>query len=192
MAMGFPLPLLPSQILWINLIEDGFPDIALTTEQETKGIMDEKPRNPKEPILNKPIKLWMTAIMFITGLAALLLFFFLWKLTGDLHKTRTIVFTLMCVDSLVFAFSVRSFKRTIFRKDIFSNRYLVGAVFIAAILLVGAIYLPPLQKLLATQPLRLTEWFIIFSVSFVEILLIEFSKVKIFHRNIQTSGCGNL
>jgi Ca2+-transporting ATPase len=192
MAMGFPLPLLPSQILWINLIEDGFPDIALTTEQETKGIMDEKPRNPKEPILNKPIKLWMTAILFITGLAALLLFFFLWKLTGDLHKTRTIVFTLMCVDSLVFAFSVRSFKRTIFRKDIFSNRYLVGAVFIAAILLVGAIYLPPLQKLLATQPLRLTEWFIIFSVSFVEILLIEFSKVKIFHRNIQTSGCGNL
>ncbi|MBI4119813.1 MAG: HAD-IC family P-type ATPase, partial [Parcubacteria group bacterium] len=74
MAMGFPLPLLPAQILWINLVEDGFPDIALTTEQETKGVMDEKPRNPEEPILHRPLKLWMTAIFFISGLAAFLSF----------------------------------------------------------------------------------------------------------------------
>ena len=180
MAMGFPLPLLPAQILWINLVEDGFPDIALTAEQETKGVMDEKPRNPKEPILNKPLKKWMTAIFFITGLAAFLSFFFLWELTGDLHKTRTIVFALMCVDSLIFAFSVRSFKRTIFRKDIFSNRYLVGAVIISAVLLVGAVYLPLLQKLLATQSLALIEWLIIFGISLIEILLIEFFKKRIF------------
>ena len=74
MAMGFPLPLLPAQILWINLIESGFPDIALTTEQETKGLMDEKPRNPKESILNKAMKQWMTAIFFITGLDGFLFF----------------------------------------------------------------------------------------------------------------------
>jgi len=179
-AIGLPLPLLPAQILWINLVEDGLPDIALTTEQETKGVMDEKPRNPKEPILNKPLKLWMTAIFFITSLAAFLSFFLFWKLTGDLHKTRTIVFALMCIDSLVFAFSVRSFKRTIFRKDILSNRYLVGAVIVSAIFLVGAVYFPFLQKLLATQPLALTEWLIIFGVSLIEILLIEFSKKRIF------------
>ncbi len=196
MAMGFPLPLLPAQILWINLVEDGLPGIALTTEQETKGVMDEKPRNPKEPILNKPLKLWMAAILLITGLAAFLSFFFLWKLTGDLHKTRTIVFTLMCVDSLIFAFSVRSLKRTIFRKDIFSNRYLVGAVSFSAVLLVGAIYLPPLQKLLATQPLVLTEWLIIFGISLIEILLIEFFKKRIFiswaGRNSESGGGVNI
>ena len=183
MAMGFPLPLLPAQILWINLIEDGFPGMALTAEQETKGVMEEKPRNPKEPILNKPLKLWMTAIFFITGLAAFLSFFFLWKLTGDLHKTRTIVFALMCIDSLIFAFSVRSFKRTIFRKDIFSNRYLVGGVAISLILLIGAVYFPPLQKLLATQFLSITEWLIIFGVSLVEIILIELFKKRIFRSN---------
>jgi len=180
MAMGFPLPLLPAQILWINLVEDGFPDIALTTEQETKGVMDEKPRNPKEPILNKPLKLWMTAIFFITGLAAFLSFFSLWKLTGDLHKARTIVFALMCIDSLIFAFSVRSFKKTIFRKDIFSNRYLVGAVVISLIFLAGAIYFSPLQKLLATQSLDINEWLVILSISLVEIVLIEFFKKIIF------------
>ena len=180
MAMGLPLPLLPAQILWINLVEDGFPDIALTTEQETKGIMDEKPRDPKEPILNKPLKLWMIAIFFITGMAAFLSFFLFWKLTGDLSKTRTIVFALMCLDSLIFAFSVRSFKKTIFRKDIFSNHYLSGAIIIAAILFVGAIYFPPLQKLLATQPLMISDWLMIFCISAIEILLIEFFKKKFF------------
>ena len=184
MAMGFPLPLLPAQILWINLVEDGLPDIALTTEQELKGIMDEKPRNPKEPILNKPLRLWMTAIFFITGLTALLSFFSFWKLTGDLDKTRTMVFALMCVDSLIFAFSVRSFKRAIFRKDIFSNRYLVGAVIISAVLLVGAVHFSPLQKLLTTQPLSMMEWVVIFGISFMEISLIEFFKKKIFRAKL--------
>ncbi|OGZ33465.1 MAG: hypothetical protein A2Y98_02990, partial [Candidatus Portnoybacteria bacterium RBG_19FT_COMBO_36_7] len=180
MAMGLPLPLLPAQILWINLVEDGFPDIALTTEQETKGVMDEKPRNPKEPILNRPMKKWMTSIFFITGIAAFLTFFIFWKTTGDIQKTRAIVFALMCVDSLIFAFSVRSFKRTIFRKDIFSNRYLVGAVIVAAILLIGAFYLPPLQKLLSTRPLELTEWLAISVIALIEILLIELFKKRFF------------
>jgi len=180
LAMGFPLPLLPAQILWINLVEDGLPGITLTTEQETKGVMEEKPRNPKEPILNKPMKHWIAAIFLITGIAAFLSFFILWKLTGDIQKTRTIVFALMCFDSLIFAFSVRSFKRTIFRKDIFSNRYLVGAVAISFLLLIGAIYLPPLQKLLSTQPLGAIEWSIIFGITLTEILLIENSKKRIF------------
>ncbi len=181
-AMGFPLPLLPAQILWINLIEDGSPGIALTTEQETKGVMDEKPRNPKEPILNKPLKIWLTAIFFITGLAAFLSFLIIWKLTGDIHKTRTIIFALMCVDSLTFAFNVRSFRKTIFRRDIFSNRYLVGAVAISMLLLLAAIYLPFLQKILSTQPLGIKEWLLIFFLAFAEMTLIALSKKRIFSR----------
>ncbi len=188
MAMGLPLPLIPAQILWINIVEDGFPDIALTTEQETKGVMEEKPRDPKEPIFDNPMKRWMTAVFFITGLAAFLTFFVFWKTTGDLDKTRTIVFALMCLDSLIFAFSVRSFKQTIFRRDIFSNRYLVGGVAISFLLLVAAIYFPPLQGFLATQPLGLIEWLTIFSISLIEILLIEFFKKKIFIRKLSLSG----
>ncbi len=185
MAMGFPLPLLPAQILWINLIESGFPDIALTTEQETKGLMDEKPRNPKESILNKAMKQWMTAIFFITGLDGFLFFIFFWKFTGDLDKTRTMVFVFMCVASLAIAFSVRSFKKTIFRRDIFSNYYLVGGVAISFILLLISLYLPPLQKLLSTQPLGVAEWAIIFAVSLMEISLIEFFKKRFFVADIR-------
>lgn len=176
MAMGLPLPLLPVHILWINLIEDGSPGIALTTEQETRGVMEEKPRDPKEAILNKPLKLWMAAIFFITGAAAFLSFYFLWRFTGDLEKTRTMVFALMCVDSLAFALSVRSLRRSIFRRDIFSNRYLVGAVTVGTVLLMGAIYFEPLQRLLHTRALGMGEWLTILAVSVVEILLIELSK----------------
>lgn len=76
MAMGLPLPLLSAQILWINLVEDGFPDIALTTEQETNGVMDEKPRNPRESILHRSLKLWMLAIFFYHRLGEFPFIFF--------------------------------------------------------------------------------------------------------------------
>lgn len=183
MALGLPLPLLAAQILWINLVEDGFPDIALTAEQETAGVMDEKPRDPNEPILNKPMRKWMTAIFFITGLAAFLSFFFIWKTTGDLEKTRSVIFALMCLDSLIFAFSVRSFKRSIFRRDIFSNRFLVGAVLIGLLLLFASVYFPPLQYVLSTQPLLIADWILIAAISAVEILLIEWFKKKIFAKS---------
>lgn len=183
MALGLPLPLLAAQILWINLVEDGLPDIALTTEQETKGVMDEKPRDPNEPILNKPMRNWMIAIFFITGIAAFSLFYSVWKITGDLEKTRSIVFALMCLDSLIFAFSVRSFKYSIFRKDIFSNKLLVGAVFAGLLFLLGAIYLPPLQHILSTQPLAIADWLMIIAISIIEIIIIEWFKIKSFKSN---------
>ena len=118
--------------------------------------------------------------IFITGLFAFLVFFIFWKLTGNIDKTRTIVFALMCLDSLSFSFSVRSFKKTVFRKDIFSNRYLTGAVIISLMFLLSAIYWPPLQRILSTQPLDLIEWIVIIIVTFVEVLLITYSKKKIF------------
>lgn len=180
MSFGMPLPLLAAQILWINLVEDGLPSIALTTEQETRGVMEEKPRNPKEPILNKEMKLWLVSILFIAGIASFILFLSLLKITGDLNKTRTIVFALMCLDSLIFSFSVRSFSLPIFRKDIFNNRLLVGAVACGLVLLLGAIYFAPLQKILSTEPLHIFDWIIIISVSVVEIALVEFAKLKIF------------
>ncbi len=180
MSFGFPLPLLPAQILWINFVEDGFPDIALTTEQETKGLMEEKPRDPSEPILNRPLRKWMIAIFFITGIAAFLTFTVLWKASGDLEKTRTMVFALMALDSLIFAYCVRSFKRPIFRRDILSNRYLVGASGAGLVLLLGAVYLPFLQQILGTVPLSLKEWGVVAGISLLELLLLELTKYRIF------------
>lgn len=180
MIVRLPLPLLPVQILWINLIEDGFPDIALTTEEESQGIMKEPPRSPREPILNKPLKIWMASIFVISGLAAFLVFLFSWLSTADLIKARTITFSLIALDSLTFVFSTRSFKRSIFRKDIFANRYLTGAVLISLGFLFAGLYFPFFQKILQTQPLTLNNWLAIIFVSLIEIILIDFLKIKIF------------
>jgi len=182
LAVGLPLPLLAVQILWISLVEDGFPDIALTTEQETEGVMDEKPRDPNESILNRPVKYWMIAISFISGTGAILAFMLMLWVSGNVELARTFVFTLMCLDSLALAFSVRSFRRSVLRRDIFSNKLLVGAVCISFVLLLCALYLPVLQILLSTVPLPLTAWFFMLSIVLIEVVLIEWSKKALFGR----------
>lgn len=184
MIFGLPLPLVAAQILWVNLIEDGLPDISLTTEQETRDVMSERPRNPKESILNKPMRKWMVVIFLVAGSAAFLSFVGFLNITGDLEKARSIIFALMSLDSLIFAFSVRSFKRPIWRKDIFSNYFLNVSFVVGIILLVCAIYLSPLQKLLMTKPLALTEWGVIILISTVEIVILELFKKKFFRPQV--------
>jgi Ca2+-transporting ATPase len=183
MSLGLPLPLLPAQILWINLVEDGFPDVALTTEQETKGVMEEKPRDPKAPFLDRQLKKWMLVVFLAFGIIVLSLFWLLLKITGDLEKTRTIVFALLCLDSLLFSFSVRSFKRTIFRKDILSNRLLVAAFILGIVLMFLAIYFPPLQRVLDTRFLAAGWWPLIAAIGFLEIVIAEYFKIRIFRKN---------
>lgn len=179
MIFALPLPLLPAQILWINLVEDGLPDLALTTEQETFYVMDRPPRKHGEPILTRPLKHWLACIFAISGLAAFLLYYFSLTFGHDLDKVRSMVFALMGLDSLIFAYSMRSFHRTVFRRDIFSNKLLVIATLISLIFLLGAIYTPIMQKLLTTHGLVLWEWLVVLAVSAGEIILIETTK-KIF------------
>lgn len=176
MFLGLPFPLLAAQILWINLIEDGLPDIALTTEQEIKGVMHEKPRDPDEPILSPAIKKWMFTIFSINGLVTLCFFCLLYKANQDIEKTRTVVFALVAFDSLVLAYSVRSLRRTIFRRDIFSNHFLNGAVMISFALLVLAIYLPVLQNFLGTVPLGSNEWLMIVVITIFETIMFEIGR----------------
>ncbi len=178
MLMGLPLPLMPAMILWINLVEDGLPDLALTTEQEGTYVMDHPPRKHGEPIVSKPIRKWLIALLLIGGLSAFTLFFVGLRMGVDEGKIRTMVFALMGWDSLVFAFSVRSFHKSIFRRDIFSNRFLVAGVLVSLMLLLMAIYAPFMQRMLTTQSLSMMEWTVIVGVSLFEILLIEFTKKK--------------
>ncbi len=177
MAFGLPLPLIAAQILWINLAEDTLPNMALTSEQETEGVMQEPPRNPKEPILSLHVKEWILTIFLINGILTFLFFYYLYQTTGDIEKTRTLVFALMVFDSLTFAYSVRSFKKTIFRKDIFSNKFLNWAVLTGLILLIVGIYLPTFQNLLGTVNLYPKDWMIIIGLTIFETIIIEGSKL---------------
>lgn len=177
---GLPLPLLPAQILWINFVEDGAPDIALTAESETKGLLEQKPRKISTPIIDKPLRNWLISIFFIAGSTAFLMYFVSLLITDNLEYARTATFVLMCIDSLALTYSIRSFNLPIWRKNIFNNKILTGATIFSFGLLILAVYLPGLNKLLDTYQIGVFSWLLILSISFVEIYIVEVFKKRFF------------
>ncbi|MCD6149371.1 cation-transporting P-type ATPase [bacterium] len=175
--LRLPFPLYPIQILWINLVEDSFPDIALTTEKDAKGLMDGRPPEVGGPILNRDYKKFMLSVFLVSGLAAFSLFYFSWKFFGDLEKARTITFALIAFDSLTFSFIVRSFRQSVFNRHIFSNKILNYAVLASFLILVSGLYFPPFRKLLNAVPLELTDWGMIIAISLLELLFLEKFKL---------------
>jgi len=153
------------------------PNMALTGEQEIEGVMQEPPRSPDEPILSLHIKEWILTIFLINGVLTFLFFYYLFQTTGDIERTRTLVFALMVFDSLTFAYSVRSFRKTIFRRDIFSNTFLNWAVLVGLLLLLAGLYLPVFQKILGTVSISPKDWAIIIGLTIFETIIIEASKI---------------
>jgi len=104
------------------------------------------------------------------------IFVYFWKTTGDIKLTRTIVFVGFGIDSLFFIFSIRSLRHMIWQMNPFNNKYLVGAVLFGWVMLVGAVYLPPLQILLRTVPLTFNHWGIMVLFGLFNVVLIETVK----------------
>lgn len=179
--LGLPLPVIAAQLLLVNLVESGLPDLALTTEQEKDGIMDEPPRSPKESILDVRSRWWMGFVFIISGGIALL-FYCITLQFETLETTRTMLTAFLCMESLFLVFSMRSFTRGIIRRDIFSNQILTWAVVVSFALVLSAIYLPILQAILATVPLSAGQWVAIIIANVCEILLIDRLKLFFFRR----------
>ena len=104
------------------------------------------------------------------------LFLYFWKVTGDIALTRTIMFVGLGIDSLLYIYSVRSMRKHVWRTKLFDNRYLTGAVLFGWLMLVGAVYLPPLQYLLRTVALSWSHWVIMILFGLLNIALIEVVK----------------
>lgn len=183
LMLGFPLPILPVQILWINLVEDGLPDIALAFEPKEKDLMKRKPESPNVPLLTQEMKTIIFIIGLVTDILLLGLFIFLWQKTKDIQYTRTMIFTALGVDSLLFVFSCKSLKRNIWHINLFSNKFLALAVLFGFLTLIVSLYLPPLQNLLKTTPLALNDWLIIIGLGIIEIILIETAKYYFISRH---------
>lgn len=176
MLLGLPLPLLPVQILWIDLIENAFPGVALAFSQEASGVMGDKPRGLKEPIFNHAYKKWLLVIFIVGGASLLITYYLFLKITGDLVLTRTVIFAQTMVDSVCFLLVVSSLRRPIIRRDLFANRYLLIALLVGAVMIASAVYLPILNKVLSTTALSSTIWWIILGTSTLEVVLLEITK----------------
>ena len=173
---GFPLPLSAAQILWVNLIEDGLPGIALAFEPKEEDVMEKKPERHDAPLLTKEMKTIIIIIGLVTDLILLGLFFWLWNAEHSILHVRTMIFACLTVDSLIYVFSCKSLRRNIWHIDPFSNRLLVVSCGIGVVMLVAGIYLPVFQVLLKTVPLGFQDWLIVFGLGIVELFLVETTK----------------
>jgi len=183
--IGLPLPLIAVQLLLVNLVQSGLPDLALTTEQEKDGIMNELPRQPKSSILDTPSRIWMISAFLISGVVVSLFYFTTLHITQDINKTRTMVMILMCFESLFLVFAMRSFKKSIFRKEVFSNHLISGAVAISLGMVIAAVHVPYFQNVFSTQTLPILSWAIIIGVGIMQVSIVDTLKVYLFRKRWQ-------
>lgn len=183
---GLPLPVLPAQILWVNLVEDSFPNMALAFDKGDKENMSDPPRPKNERIIDKEMKTMIIAKSILANVVLFIIFLYFWFSTGDIALTRTVVFVGFGIDALFYIFSIRSLRHMIYQMPLFDNKYLIMAVGFGWLMLIGAVYLPPLQKLLRTVPLGLTEWGILITFGLFNLFLIEFIKKVFLVRNHRT------
>ncbi len=171
------LPITAVQILWVNLIEDGLPNIALAFEPKEKDLMKQKPQGHDTPLLTREMKTLIFIIGILTDFFLLGLFFCLLKYSNyEIPHIRTIIFAALAVDSLLYVFSCKSLRRNLWHINPFSNKFLLYACGFGLIALLLAIYLSPFQTLLKTVPLGLIDWAIILALSIIELILIEATK----------------
>ncbi len=174
--LGFAIPLLPIHILWINLVTDGLPGIALVAEPAEKGIMQQPPRPPKENLFAGGLAKKIILSGIVLTLAAI---FIQWWAVGqgyDVNTQQTMVFTTLCFVQLANALSSRSFHHSLFAKGIFSNKTMWMAIIITIILQLLLVYVPFLHPVFRTTSLGLEAMNMILLVTIVSLLLLEVIK----------------
>src|SRR3990167_9030843 len=168
-----PLPVTGTMILWINLISDGFPSLALTVEEEETGIMSRRHRRLRH-LLNQEMVLLIALITLASGLTAFGAFLFYHQQIGyGLVHARTVAFALLGLNSLVYVWSVRSLSKPIWRSRWWQNPWLVGAVVLGLGLQLIGIYSPLGQRLLNTVSLNPGEWLTVILGSLVMLTVVE-------------------
>lgn len=174
--MGLPIPYIPAQILWLNLVTNGLQDVALAFEPAEKGVLRRPPRSPKEGILSS-LLVQRTILMGVI-LAAGTLFMFILSLKSGvpLEKARTVALTTMVFFQFYQAFNCRSETESIFRMSPLSNPFLFFSMIAAFLAQLAVLYVPSLQWIFRTEPIAMDEWLKILIVSSTVVAAVEIDK----------------
>ena len=172
--LSLPLPLLPVHILWINLVSDSLPGIALLAEPGDNNIMNRPPRSPQLGFISRPLLYQITWVCIIYTA-----FVFTMQRYGVIHGLhwRTMVFTVLSVGQLMLALTVRADKNPFFRLHLFANPLMLAVVALTLGIQLLIIYMPFFNMLLKTEPLTASELFISMGVSLLIIPLMELEKL---------------
>ncbi|MFO7831516.1 MAG: cation-transporting P-type ATPase [Desulfuromonadaceae bacterium] len=177
--VGAPLPLLPLQILYINLIGDVFPALALGMGEARPQIMQQPPRDPEEPVLTR--KHWLgigghTLVFSVAVLGAFAVALLLWELPPE--RAVTISFSSLVLARLWHVFNMRNAASPVLRNEITTNPHVWGAIGIGLGLLLFAIYLPGLSSVLDLTPPNLQEWLLILTASLIPLVVGQTVKLR--------------
>lgn len=173
--LGLPMPLLPIHILWINLVTDGLPALALSSEKAETDIMNRPPRPAKESLFSDGVGIHIVWVgMFM---AAITLGTQAWAINKQLEHWQTMVFTVLSLSQLAHVFAIRSDRDFLFKHGIFSNPQLLVTVALTFGLQMAVIYLPFMNQIFKTQPLTLKELGICIAASLAVFHAVEMEKL---------------
>ncbi|MCZ8511415.1 calcium-translocating P-type ATPase, SERCA-type [Paenibacillus filicis] len=180
MMAGLPLPLVPIQILWVNLVTDGLPAMALGVDQAEKDLMQQKPRGAKENIFARRLGWKIISRGLLIGLCTLAAFIIALHQGEDspsgLMKAQTVAFVTLVMAQLIHVFDCRS-SRSIFHRNPLQNRWLVLAVISSLLLVLPVLYVEPLRPIFKTVPLGLLDWILVLFFAGIPTFLMGFGSV---------------
>lgn len=177
MLFFIPIPLLPVQLLWLNLVTNGIQDIALGFEKAESEILKQKPRDPKEPIFNKVMISRIVVGGLYMGIAAFAVFYTLLQYGYEENMARNITLLLMVLFENVHVFNSRSETNSIFKIDHSKNKFLWMSVIAAQFIHIISMYNPFMQKVLNVQPVDFKLWGMLLCVALVLIAVMEVEKI---------------
>jgi Ca2+-transporting ATPase len=173
--IGLPIPLLPIHILWINLVTDSLPALALSVEPGEGDVMKRPPRHPKESVFAHGLgthAIWVGLLM-----AAITLSVLFFETRRGNENWQTMVFTTLCLAQLAHVLAIRSEKESLFRIGLFSNKYLLGAVALTFVMQMATIYVPALNGIFKTHALTIGELVITVALSSLVLVAVEIEKL---------------
>lgn len=179
MMLGMPLPLVAIQILWINLVTDGLPAMALGMDPPEGDVMKRKPRNPNESVFARGLTWKILSRGFMIGVVTLLAFAQTLQTHPDeLIRAQTVAFVTLVMAQLIHVFDCRS-EYSIYHRNLFENKYLIAAVLLSTLLMIIVIYYPPLQVIFHTVALTANEWLLVLGMASIPtVVLGGFQLVK--------------
>lgn len=175
--IGFPLPLLPLQILWINLVTDGAPGIAMGYEKPERNTMKRPPYKPNESIFARGTGRQILTYGFLVAVISLISGFIGQRIFAVNNSWQTMIFTTLTLCQMQLAFSVRSNRDSLFKQGLLSNKPMFFTILITVTLQMMLIYINPLQVIFKTTSLKASELLICFGLSFVIFIFVEIEKL---------------
>jgi len=172
--LKFPLPLLPLQILLMNLLTDDFPALGLGFESSEEGVMKRPPRDPKEKPISRKIFLSIVIFGLIMGIGTL--FMFMQYKDINVGKAQTVAFTTLVMFQMFAVISSRTLYHSLKHLNPFSNKWLLGAVCLSLIIQLAVVYWSPLQTIFGTVSLLVIDWLKIIGISSLGFIMMEISK----------------